>query len=272
MFQPAKPASLKKPKTTSAFELKGCQDGPLVRLFFAGQIFYIEAMRIAVIGDVHGNAFALEAVLKDLKTQAPDLTVNLGDQVHGRADPALAYVLQQQLQPTAEVLGSAEPLLDDQDDFTRWLNSQLPAGAKEHLMGLPLTQAVLDGEVLLCHGDLHSSNGHLLWSWQLGPYLTQGFQDLRNHLAETAARVVLSGHTHREGMTRLDDVLVVNAGAVSHQVDGDPRARWTLLEHREGRWWVDFRRVTYDWNAAAEWVQQHAPEPEKEVAVLLGQA
>jgi predicted phosphodiesterase len=34
-------------------------------------------MRIAIIADTHGNLIALEAVLKDLRTQAPDLTVNL---------------------------------------------------------------------------------------------------------------------------------------------------------------------------------------------------
>jgi predicted phosphodiesterase len=36
-------------------------------------------MRIAAIADVHGNLIALEAVLNDLRTQAPDLIANLGD-------------------------------------------------------------------------------------------------------------------------------------------------------------------------------------------------
>lgn len=50
-------------------------------------------LRIAVLSDVHGNAFAAEAVLQDIKRRSPDLTVNLGDQVWGQADPLRALEL-----------------------------------------------------------------------------------------------------------------------------------------------------------------------------------
>ena len=36
-------------------------------------------MRVAVLADTHGNLLALEALLADLRGQAPDLVVNLGD-------------------------------------------------------------------------------------------------------------------------------------------------------------------------------------------------
>jgi len=36
-------------------------------------------MRIAVLGDVQGNRFALEAVVQDIERHAPDAWVNLGD-------------------------------------------------------------------------------------------------------------------------------------------------------------------------------------------------
>ena len=43
-------------------------------------------MRIAVLADAHGNLLALQAVLADLRAQAPDLVVNLEDLVtRGRA-------------------------------------------------------------------------------------------------------------------------------------------------------------------------------------------
>src|SRR5580704_2585576 len=44
-------------------------------------------MRIAVIADVHGNLFALEAVLNDLRQHSPDVTVDLGDCVSGPLRP-----------------------------------------------------------------------------------------------------------------------------------------------------------------------------------------
>jgi predicted phosphodiesterase len=43
-------------------------------------------MRVAVISDIHGNAFALEAVLADIDQQAPDAILNLGDHFYGPLD------------------------------------------------------------------------------------------------------------------------------------------------------------------------------------------
>jgi len=225
-------------------------------------------VRVAVLSDVHGNAFALDAVLRDVHACSPDVTVNLGDGVTGRADPARAYELQRAL-GAVEVLGSAEPHLTRDDALNTWLRAQLPEGALEHLTTLPLTARAVDDELLACHGSPLDPAGHLLWVWRRGPYEARSAPDLRALVAPLAARVVLCGHTHREGVTRIDDTLVVNVGAVSLQVDGDPRARWALLERREGRWWVELRRVPYDVEAAARWVRAHAPDPDEETQVLL---
>lgn len=192
-------------------------------------------MQVTVISDIHGNAFALEAVLEDLSNIQPDFIINLGDQVSGRANPKKAYELQAGLQ-AHEILGSAEPSLRKED---------------------------------ACHGAPQQPNGHLFWAWRRGPYQARSAQSLREIIQPLEAKVVLCGHTHREAMTVLDDTLVVNVGAVGNQVDGDPRARWALLEYRAGRWSVDFRRVKYDWHAASQWALDFAPDPEEEAAYLL---
>src|SRR5687768_8929052 len=38
-----------------------------------------EAMRVAVLGDIHGNSIALEQVLADMATQEIDVIVGVGD-------------------------------------------------------------------------------------------------------------------------------------------------------------------------------------------------
>src|SRR5437763_8478971 len=49
----------------------------------------IEAMRLAVLSDIHGNLTAFEAVLADLKSVvAPDLVVHGGDLAANGARPA----------------------------------------------------------------------------------------------------------------------------------------------------------------------------------------
>ena len=45
-------------------------------------------MRIAALSDIHGNLFALDAVLDDVRCRGVDITVNLGDILSGALLPA----------------------------------------------------------------------------------------------------------------------------------------------------------------------------------------
>ena len=67
-------------------------------------------MRIAAIGDVHGNSAALEAVLRDVDRVGSDLVVNLGDHVSGPLDAA----------GTAELIAGRD-MLCIRGNHDRWL-------------------------------------------------------------------------------------------------------------------------------------------------------
>lgn len=222
-------------------------------------------MRVAVLSDVHGNAYALEAVLKEVREAAPDLIVNLGDQVEGSANPALAYQLQASLK-AAEVRGNNEEKLwrggrrnSLGKKFQAWLGTQLGAPELTRLANLPLTASLLGGQLCACHGTPASAWAMLLWEYAGDFYRARDPRELRELVQPLGAGVVVCGHTHRAGATRAGDTLVVNAGSVSDQVDGDPRARWTLLEKRGGRWAADFMAVPYDVDAAVAWSRAHSP-------------
>ncbi|EYB68067.1 metallophosphoesterase [Deinococcus phoenicis] len=226
-----------------------------------------------MISDVHGNAFALEAVLDDVQAAAPDLTVNLGDQVEGSADPARAAALQRSLAQAGalEVRGNNEEKLWPGGRrsaltlaYGAWLEAQVPPQALARLAALPLTARALDGALFACHGTPESAWDSLLWVWESGGagggfYRARDPRELCALVQPLGAEVVLCGHTHRPGATRVGDTLVVNAGAVSDQVDGDPRARWTLLTRGPQGWTVDFRAVPYDIGAAVRWSEAHSP-------------
>ena len=232
----------------------------------------VTALRLAVLSDVHGNAFALDAALQGIRAAAPDLILNLGDQIEGTADPARAYAMQAELE-ALEVRGNNEEKLWPggrrgplAQQFGAWLNTQVGEQERARLAALPLTARAAVGEVLACHGTPTSAWEMLLWQWQFddaaagtGFYRARDPRELRALVAVLGARVVLCGHTHRPGATRVGDTLVVNAGAVSDQVDGDPRARWTLLQRRHGHWSAEFRAVAYDVVAAVDWSRAHSP-------------
>lgn len=221
-------------------------------------------MRAAIISDVHGNAYALEAVLQEIQQASPDLVVNLGDQVEGAANPAYAAELQAALN-AVEVRGNNEEKLWPggrrtalSQEFGAWLAAQIPSATLERLAALPLTARADD--ILMCHGTPESAWDSLLWVWDSGGfYRSRDPRELRQLVEPLGAAVVLCGHTHRPGATRVGDTLVVNCGSVSDQADGDPRARWTLIERKQGHWNADFRATSYDIDRAVNWSRQHSP-------------
>ncbi|PZA08406.1 MULTISPECIES: metallophosphoesterase [unclassified Meiothermus] len=228
-------------------------------------------MRIAVFSDVHGNRFALEAVLEDIQSHHPDALVNLGDQVWGAADPAGAWRLQQSL-GAITVRGNTDEFLSKTGPYAEladWLKGQLEPEAPQRLRGFPVTAEVAEGEVVVAHGSLHNPSEALFLRFEGGQsYNASPREMLEQARAFPKARVIVVGHTHREMLQVLEGITFVNAGPVSRQFDGLPLARWVLLEKRGSGWTVAFRRVEYDVEAAARWALEHAPIGEAEAAHL----
>lgn len=231
------------------------------------QCSVLSDLRLAILTDVHGNAFALDAVLQDIAQSAPDLTVNLGDQLWGQADPVRALELLQALQ-AVEVRGNNDERLiappttlpPSLVPLQMWLAERLPQEALTRVASLPTTATLADGLVLAAHGTPTSPWDSLLISWDGASYARRPDHEIRDRLAvPPGTEVVLVGHMHCEDVRDLDGQLLVSVGPVSFQGDGDPRARWALLERRAGRWTVDFRRVRYDWDAAARWERAYGP-------------
>lgn len=229
-------------------------------------------MRIAIIADVHGNLLALEAVLADLRADAPDLIVNLGDLVCGPFDPAGAADAQ---------IALACPTLSGNHD--RWVLHEptrrtdaltrplLSAAHLEWLAGLPATLSLLGGEIFGCHGSpAGGDTEYLLETVVSGRPALDAEDAIAPRLAGIgAARVVLCGHTHVPRVVTVGGVLIVNPGSVGwqaytdsdplpHAVEtGSPHARYALLTRSGGGWSAELRALPYDWETAARQAERH---------------
>jgi len=237
-------------------------------------------MKIAVFGDVHGNRFALEAVVADIERHSPDAWVNLGDQVFGGADPAGAWELQQQLKArysvlevrgnTDERLGEAITEATEKRGMLEWLHQTLPEGTGTSVAALPTKVTLANDAVLAAHGTPDSAWTYLLLdgkTWASDALVLERLGDIGD------ARVVVVGHSHQEHLRQIGPLTVVNVGAVSRQKDGSPLARWVLLEGEGDVWSVTFRRVAYDVESAAVWAETYAHQGVEEAAQLrLGRA
>jgi predicted phosphodiesterase len=223
--------------------------------------------RIAVTSDVHGNRWALEAVLEDIDRAGISDVVNLGDTLYGPLDPAgTADILLERAFPT--VCGNEDRIIIESCDepgseTLRRVRDQLMPNHIEWLRGLQPTLVI--GSAFLCHGAPCSDTTYLLW--EVGPAGAhlRWSADVAGDLAAVGSPVdlVLCGHDHVPRTMLADVLLVVNPGSVGlpaysddhphpHVMEtGTPHARYAVITQTERGWAVADHAVPYDWQAAA---------------------
>ncbi len=219
-------------------------------------------MRVALISDIHGNCFALDAALADLRRQAVDHIICLGDAIQGGAQPAETIQRLRELGCPivmgnadafllGEEKGATEPISQQTRDVRAWTFSHLSADDQAFIRSFQPTVelALEDGQRLLCfHGSPTSYNDILLpttpgedWQRLLGPY---------------APAIMTGGHTHTQQMRHIGAGLFFNPGSVGlvydvllppEQVQMHAWAEYAILTAgRQGYLSLDFRCALYD--------------------------
>ena len=207
-------------------------------------------MRVAALSDIHGNLPALEAVLRELEDEEPDLIVSCGDVASGPM-PAETIALLMTLPRARFVRGNADRGLIDEFDgkppspmpgpFAGWCAQQLNQKQRDFLAAFE-DAVVIDeidglGRVLFCHATPRNDVDVMTKETPL--------ERMRAHLSAVEADLVVCGHTHMQFDRNVDRVRVVNAGSVGMPY-GKPGAYWTMLGPG-----VRARRTEYDLEQAA---------------------
>lgn len=224
-------------------------------------------MRLAIVSDIHGNLVALEAVLADLKTRAPDAVVNLGDCVTSPLWPRETFELLATLRwPTVRGNHDRWIATAPQAELSRTEIYTRAALTREQLATLgafPPTETPCDG-VLAVHGTPASDVAYLFEEKVEGRlrYVTRAELDRR--LGDARADLILCGHSHvAHTASASGGRLVVNPGSVGcpryadnadrHTNEaGDCLAHYALATRRNGRWSVDLIALDYDYESAAQ--------------------
>lgn len=215
--------------------------------------------RVGILSDVHGNVFALEAVLEDARRQGCETLVVAGDLVAQGPAPAETLDLLREIEALVLIRGNTDRYLsgDGPDPAGRdpevlaslaWTRAELGEEATGMLGALP-TQAVFDVGLVL-----HASpEGDEIGIWpevgdeKLGSWSWEG--------------VLACGHTHRPMLRDLGSRQVVNVGSVGWPLDGDPRPSYAVVAvdpgHPERRR-VELRRVDYDRSRALAELERRA--------------
>jgi len=224
--------------------------------------------RIAAISDVHGNRWALEAVLEDIERRSVRHVVNLGDSLYGPLDPAgTARILLPLDIPT--VRGNEDrvvvepPWAAGVSPTLAYVRESLNAVHLRWLEGLEMTLTAYD-HFTLCHGSPERDDEYLLEEVSAAGVSLRDPGTLMARVSGLPQPVLLCGHDHVPRTVRLpDDRLIVNPGSVGlpayaddvpfpHVMQtGTPHARYSIVSRVEAGWRIEDIAVPYDWEAAA---------------------
>lgn len=220
-------------------------------------------MNYAVLGDVHANLDALEAVLADAAQRGAEAYVSTGDLVGYNADPAacmerLAALGARAVQGNHDHYAASSEGLDYFNPVAaaaiRWTRHQLDGEHRRRLGALPMSRQV--AEFTLVHSSLHAPE-----EWE---YVFSSGEAAAS-LALQQTPLCFCGHTHRPAAFRMKGrriergvyetlrleagwIYLINAGSVGQPRDGDPRAAYVLYDDQAKT--VTLHRVEYDIPAA----------------------
>ena len=216
--------------------------------------------RLAALSDIHGNATAMEAVLKDVAREKPDAVLVAGDLVLNGPEPGLVIDVLRAL-PAATTLvvqGNTDIAAADFDytaafpwltdgvpdafvDAAEWAHDELGEERVDWLRRLPAERRWRcddDTLVLVCHGSPGSQTAG--FDQGLDPTVTI------ERVARTDARVIVCGHTHIPEVRDLGWKVIVNDGSAGYVFDGDPTATWALIDLDDGEVRAEIRRTAFD--------------------------
>jgi predicted phosphodiesterase len=232
----------------------------------------------AIFGDIHGNAPALEAVLREIDARGQTNLYCLGDLVgYGVQPNQVVASIRARNVPTimgnydlgvghdSDDCGCAYKTAVEEERGKRsiaWTNAHTDAEHKAYLRGLPasIPLELADLRVLLVHGSPRKVNEYLFEDRPDGSF---------ERILDTAqADVLVCGHTHLPYHRVLPSARhVINAGSVGKPKDGDARACFIVLTAHGRNLDVEFVRVAYDVEAAARAIE--ASDMPHEFAAML---
>ena len=219
----------------------------------------MRGLKYAILGDVHANREALEAVLADAESQGVERYACVGDVVGYNADPKWCLAKVRELAGDNVVRGNHDHYCAFDDpltgfhplaaDVVKWTRGQLDDSEREWLRSLRYSRGV--ETFMMVHGTLDNPE---MWGYVFDKLEAEA------NFAYQMCSVCFFGHTHvplafekagivRGGLyNRLQIVAgrkyFINVGSVGQPRDGDPRAAYAIFDMAANA--VELRRVEYD--------------------------
>jgi predicted phosphodiesterase len=233
-------------------------------------------VRIGVLSDIHGNIWALEAVLQDARHRAIDQFVNLGDVLYGPLQPRETFELLQTVDAVT-IRGNQDRDMTRVRPTERTRSPTLDFALEEighdplvWLNSLPETEILYD-EIFACHGTPNNDHLYLLEDVTRGFPVVKTEEMILADLGGTIFPVILCGHTHIPRAVQLSlGSVIVNPGSVGLPAYDDhqpnyhamqtfsPFASYAIIERlSDASWRVEQVLVPYNNTPAVQAAESH---------------
>lgn len=211
-------------------------------------------MKIAFLSDIHGNAVALEAVLKDIEKKQVDTIYVLGDICYRGPEPKRSLQLVQSLNVNV-IKGNADEwvvrgikkdevpdqVLEIMNKERDWIVSKLNKEDIDYLQQLPKTLH-FEAAGLTIHA-FHATPDSLF-----DVVLPAESDDtIKTKLMTSAdANIYVYAHIHKPYIRYLNGKIIINIGSVGLPFDGVKKSSYAIVDIEDKRVSTSIERIEYD--------------------------
>jgi putative phosphoesterase len=213
-------------------------------------------MRLAVLGDIHGNIEALRSAYEAALREGPDEVLHLGD-LGGYApfvNEVVDFLIEKDIRGVQgnydyNVAAGSDHCGCRYEDPGQaaladrsfgWTKDNASEGSKEYMRRLPADiRLKAEGKtVALFHATPQKNN--VYWNEDRPEKF---FEEMAG---KSGADIMIYGHTHRPYIKEIRGRVFINAGSTGRPRDGDPRACLAIVDISQGSVGCRFLRVPYD--------------------------
>lgn len=212
-------------------------------------------MKIAVIGDIHGNKYALLSVLEHIETKDVDFIVSTGDLVgympypnevidlirkhkilvvQGNHDKVIAESKKISLEEINNMT-ALEIQKNASAAFTNWCISDENRKFLKNLSS-KLIMECRDKKIIIVHGS----------PMRIDEYLYENEDHLAQLSENISEDIVICGHTHIPYFRNINGKYFINAGSTGKPKHGDSRGTYVIVEIDKDKVSCSIKKVEYD--------------------------
>ena len=224
-------------------------------------------MKIAILSDIHGNSWALEEVLRNIRQQGINEIYDLGDSLYGPLDPKKTFELIKE-NGIKSISGNEDRIIIEnvgkrtKNETLNFVLEELSKSAISWLKKLP-NNRIINDKFYFCHGTPYSDTEYLIEKIFSDYVGIKQPEDIDKQLSIIKQKIVLCGYSHSPRIIESNEKTIINPGSIGlpaydydlpqfHKIENhSTKARYCILNLRENLT-IEQVAISYDFEKAAK--------------------